>query len=64
VHDTELLFQAMFTDVPRKGGVSHTVNRLWAPAKGAPQAPGQPASTLDLFRDAPPHPRKSTGGKV
>ncbi|MEJ2376155.1 MAG: hypothetical protein P8Y71_12315 [Pseudolabrys sp.] len=45
MHDTELLFQAMFTDVPRKGGVSHTVNRLWAPAKGAPQAPGQPAST-------------------
>jgi hypothetical protein len=63
VQDTRPLFQAMFTDVPRRG-VSQTVNTLWASGKGEPQPAGQPSGLLDLFRDVPPGLRKSSGGKV
>jgi hypothetical protein len=63
VQETRPLFQAMFTDVPRRG-VSQAVNTLWASGKGEPQPAGQPSVLLDLFRDAPPGPRKTLGGKV
>jgi hypothetical protein len=61
--DTRPLFQAMFTDVPRRG-VSQTVNTLWASRNGEPQVGGQPSGLLNLFRDVPPGLRKSPGGKV
>ena len=63
VQDTRPLFQAMFTDVPRRG-VSQAVNTLWASGKGGPQPAGQPSVLLDLFRDVPLAPRKTPGGKV
>jgi hypothetical protein len=62
VQDSRPLFQAMFTDVPRRG-VSQTVNTLWASGKGEPQPAGQPSALLDLFKDTPPGLGK-TGGKV
>jgi hypothetical protein len=63
VQDSRPLFQAMFTDVPRRG-VSQTVNRLWASGKGEPQPAGRPSALLDLFRDTPPGLHKTLGGKV
>jgi Transglycosylase SLT domain len=46
---TRPLFQAMFTDMPRRG-VSATVNTLWTPVKNAEQIGGEPSRLLDLFR--------------
>ncbi len=64
VHDSKPLFEAMFTDVPRKG-LSPAVGRLWGAGKADPQQQGRPSGALDLFRDArPPHLRKSIGGKT
>jgi hypothetical protein len=61
VQETRPLFQAMFTDVPRRG-VSQTVNTLWASGPAERQLDSQPSALLDLFRDVPL--RKTSGGKV
>jgi hypothetical protein len=61
VQDSRPLFQAMFTDVPRRG-VSQTVNTLWASGSAERHPDSQPSALLDLFRDVPL--RKTSGGKV
>ncbi len=63
VQENKPLFQAMFTDVPRPG-VSPTVSKLWSPASGEPAQPPPSSGLYDLFKDAPPALRKTTGGKV
>jgi len=60
--ETRSLFQAMFTDTPRRG-VSDTVNRLWAPARSAPTA-AEPSRLLDLFKDDGSAVQKLLRGKV
>jgi hypothetical protein len=60
--DTRPLFQAMFTDMPRRG-VSETVNSLWTPARR--QAPaGGSSRLLDLFKDDGAGVDKLLRGKV
>jgi hypothetical protein len=53
-------FHSMFTDAPRHG-VSKTVNDLWA-AQSRATGNSQPSALLDLFRDARPARRKTSGG--
>src|SRR5262249_52309214 len=58
--DERPLFQAMFTDAPRRNAVAPVVGQLWTPAA----APTEPAAvrTLELFPDARPTARKIFGG--
>jgi Transglycosylase SLT domain len=63
VHDTRPLFQAMFTDVARRG-VSQAVNTLWAPATNVEQIGGEPSRLLDLFSNSRPDVRKLFGDKA
>jgi Transglycosylase SLT domain len=60
VPDSRPLFQAMFTDVPRRG-VSQTVNALWAPTKTVEQVGGETSRLLDLFRTGRTDVRKLFG---
>jgi hypothetical protein len=59
--DSRPLFQAMFTDMPRRG-VSETVNSLWTPRRQAPA--GEPSRLLDLFKDDGAGVDKLLRGKV
>lgn len=60
VKDERPMFQALFTDAPRKGGVAPVVGQLWSPASAA--ADSAAARTLGLFTDMPPSARKLFGG--
>ena len=60
VKDERPMFQALFTDVPRRGGVAPVVGQLWSPANSATDNPA--IRNLDLFTDSRPNPRKLFGG--
>ena len=56
-------FQTMFSD-RGNGAVTQTVSNLWTPAGADAPAAAAPSLMLNLFTDAPAHPRKRSGGKI